>query len=415
MAAGFLLSPLHAEPIQIKVISWNLQSDQSSDDFVAAQAAQKGVIDIWGLSEVRDQETLTTFENAIEEATGIEYTSKLSEAGSRDRLAILFNATVFNAIDVTPGDQSLDPFFEIKEVQVTPGLRPGLAVLLEGRRTGQRFFLVANHFKCCGGQSNIATRVAQAEALNAFANSQSLPVMAIGDFNTPTPVSGDVIPDALHTMTVEGPFQWVKPGVLVPTEDTGSVLDYLLVANPVEGWTGTATILRRAGNNAAQPGDPFVDTAESTDHRPVLGVFTLHSDSRIEELEEELALLDARRAEILAELERLRNPPEGQLRIIQLVPNPAGADDNAESVTIENVGGQDIDLSGWSIGDDDSLGEPWPLSGIIAPAEQRVIVRAGAGMQLGNGGDTIRLIAPDGAIVHEVSYGPVQSGEVVTP
>jgi hypothetical protein len=36
-------------------------------------------------------------------------------------------------------------------------------------------------------------------------------------------------------------------------------------------------------------------------------------------------------------------------------------------------------------------------------------------MQLGNGGDTIRLIAPDGAIVHEVSYGPVQSGEVVTP
>jgi hypothetical protein len=102
--------------------------------------AQKGVIDIWGLSEVRNQSALDTFHEKIEQATVEEYVAKLSNSGSSDRLAILYRKSVF--------DPKSD-FFEISRIKVSQGLRPGFAIRLARKKTGQEFMFMVNHLKCC--------------------------------------------------------------------------------------------------------------------------------------------------------------------------------------------------------------------------------------------------------------------------
>lgn len=105
-----------------------------------------------------------------------------------------------------------------------------------------------------------------------------------------------------------------------------------------------------------------------------------------------------------------------ELRIVRLIPNPEGRDDEAESVTVKNVGGTSVELRGWQLTDDDAPNEFWTLSGSLGPDQEVTVVRANVGFQLGNNGDTVRLLAPDGTVAHEVTYvGPVDSGMVITP
>ncbi|MCO6459177.1 MAG: lamin tail domain-containing protein [Pirellulaceae bacterium] len=105
-----------------------------------------------------------------------------------------------------------------------------------------------------------------------------------------------------------------------------------------------------------------------------------------------------------------------RVRIVRLVPNPVGADDEAESVTIQNQAAMAVELAGWLLKDDDGEDQFWTLSGRLAPGQELTVVRPGSGMQLGNSGDTVRLVAPGGQVVHEITYdGPVEPGAVVRP
>lgn len=92
-------------------------------------------------------------------------------------------------------------------------------------------------------------------------------------------------------------------------------------------------------------------------------------------------------------------------------PNPAGIDAGNEWVDIANAGGESVSLEGFSLRD--RQGGQVPLSGTIdRGALRRVRLAAGAGLQLGNAGDDIRLM--HGAdVVHEVSYERAGRGEVI--
>jgi len=100
------------------------------------------------------------------------------------------------------------------------------------------------------------------------------------------------------------------------------------------------------------------------------------------------------------------------IRIVALLPNPAGSDHNAEQVTLRNLGGGDVSLVGWRIAD--LGGNEFPLSGTIAAGATHVITLQRSAM-LNNDGDEVRLLSPSG-VEHTVRYdGPVASGEVVMP
>ena len=221
---------------------------------------------------------------------------------------------------------------------------------------------------------------------------------------------------ALAEMTEDGPFTWIRPDVLARTEDTGpTILDYVLVAKPVSGWITQSTILRRDDMMPIEADAPFDDTADSTDHRPLRATIVLHTDSRIEELLEAIALLEGELAAKRLELERLLGEENETGRpavvIDRMIPNPVGADANAESVTLLNTGPGSVDLSGWKLADDD--GGHWPLAGDIAPDQERTFVRNGTGMQLGNGGDLVMLINNDGDEVDQIEYASAGSGQII--
>ncbi len=102
-----------------------------------------------------------------------------------------------------------------------------------------------------------------------------------------------------------------------------------------------------------------------------------------------------------------------RVRIVSLVPDPAGDDFSSERITFMNSGSAAIDLAGWRARD--LAGNVWNLDGLasIAAGENKTLLRNGAAMSLNNGGDTIELVAPDGTVVQTVVYGKVSVDQVV--
>ena len=190
--------------------------------------AQKGVIDIWGLSEVRNQSALDTFHEKIEQATVEEYVAKLSNSGSFDRLAILYRKSVF--------DPKSD-FFEISRIKVSQGLRPGFAIRLAGKKNDQEFMFMVNHLKCCFDKpSDFEKRRKQVRGMNSVADQNNdVPIIAVGDLNTRVSVeTGELIDPAIKALIEgDGSYEWIRPKVLAQTEDNVSAFDDLGVDQPL--------------------------------------------------------------------------------------------------------------------------------------------------------------------------------------
>jgi uncharacterized protein YukJ len=83
--------------------------------------------------------------------------------------------------------------------------------------------------------------------------------------------------------------------------------------------------------------------------------------------------------------------------------NPAGDDPGKEVVVIGNTTLTAVELNGWSIVDKNNV--PEVLAGVLLPAGGSVpVVLSGSGAQLSNKGGTIRLLNPEGVLIHAVSY-----------
>ncbi len=111
----------------------------------------------------------------------------------------------------------------------------------------------------------------------------------------------------------------------------------------------------------------------------------------------------------------------GAIRISEIMsdPDPAGRDAAYEWVELVNISAEPVDLAGWKLGDGS---EQQTLSAFVVPASGYVVIggasailRAGVvvlaspggevGNGLGNDGDQVILIAPNGEVADEMSYG----------
>jgi uncharacterized protein YukJ len=83
--------------------------------------------------------------------------------------------------------------------------------------------------------------------------------------------------------------------------------------------------------------------------------------------------------------------------------NPVGEDPGKEVVVIGNTTLTTADLTGWSIVDKNNMVDV--LGGVLLPPGGSVsVVLSGGGAQLSNKGGTIRLMNPEGILMHAVSY-----------
>ena len=105
-------------------------------------------------------------------------------------------------------------------------------------------------------------------------------------------------------------------------------------------------------------------------------------------------------------------PPasDGDVRVLAMLVNPDGHDVGRETVTLVHAGRGSISLNGWMLVDRND--RRTALDGItIRPGFPLTIELDGSGVQLSNNGAVIRLVNPQGAVVHEAAYTRAQAKE----
>lgn len=279
---------------EITVISWNVESGGADPGVVAGQMGAMDGVDLWGLCEVHGQAWADQFEVGAETGEPGDFTSILGTTGQSDRLLILYDNQQFTLVNR----------FEIgwtNQHWYTPNMRPrsALVATLRHNGTNQEFFFMVNHLYRGSGVD--PRRLDQAAMLAQWARQQTIPVIAVGDYN----FDWDLDPSdcaenynkGLGAMTICG-FDWLKPAHMVKTHDSyyNSVLDFIFLANYAGVISGTSEIVVR-------PND-FPDDSTTPDHRPVKAVLNIGPPTgqsllrqqmlqRIAELEQELAELKA--------------------------------------------------------------------------------------------------------------------------
>jgi uncharacterized protein YukJ len=98
--------------------------------------------------------------------------------------------------------------------------------------------------------------------------------------------------------------------------------------------------------------------------------------------------------------------PDGKLRIVAALVNPAGREEGRETVTLLNATATEVDLRGWRIAD--AQKRKHALQGTIAPGEA-LTVRLAPPVALSNAGGIITLLDDSGLKVHGVSYTKQQA------
>ena len=218
----------------------------------------------------------------------------MGTTGGGDRLLIVYDADRFELVQQ----------FELHDINPQGRVRAPLVAHLKIATSGQEFLFMVNHLF----RTNNAARHEQARLLNAWAREQTLPVIAVGDYNYDWDVAqGETRHDqGFDEMTRDAVFVWVRPPMLITTQCSrqfNSVLDFIFTAHGAKAWQGTSEILER------QP-EYCPDTRATSDHRPVLATFTLSGSSP----------QTGSRAEILERIGRIESELRALKTLIEQLP-----------------------------------------------------------------------------------------------
>lgn len=238
----------------ITVVGWNTELNGADVKVIAARIAAFQDVDLWGLVEINRASATPTLELAAEEGENADYASVLGASGGGDRMLAIYDTTRFTLVDS----------WEIKEINTTGNARAPLVLQLQEKASGEALLFMVNHLY----RTRNEERYQQARLLNQWAASQTLPVIAVGDYNFDWDVASEEHDTGYNLLTNGSEFTWVKPATLITTQCSGwpcqfnSVLDFVFVAGPAQQWRAESEIIVEDGD--------FPDNASTSDHRPVL-------------------------------------------------------------------------------------------------------------------------------------------------
>ncbi len=261
-ASSFQGSAFTDTSVEITVAALNVESGDANPRVIAEQyiAPLEG-IDIWGLSEVQNAEWLRILEEGAEAGEGDDFRSILGQSGGGDRLATVYNPELFKEL----GTDELDA------LSFGGRVRAALITHFQVRANGQEFLFVVNHLY----RSKEDLRHEQAQMLNAWAQTQTLPIIAVGDYNFDFDViqgDGGTRDRGFDLMTQSELFEWIRPQVLVASHcssEYNTILDFIFVGNQAMNWAvKDSTILYADPQSGYCPDDSL-----KSDHRPVIATF----------------------------------------------------------------------------------------------------------------------------------------------
>lgn len=291
--------------VTLRVCGWNVEGISNNGDvdpaLIESQLAAKDGVDIWGLSEVNPN-FFDEFERGAAMGEGSPFEVIPGTTGGDIRLAIIFDTS---KVDLLGSDELNLPQFS--------NHRAPLVARFRGKTTGQEFLFMVNHL----ASGNASSNQAQANALNTWANQQTLPVINVGDFNFRLNLTSGSVRPGLGIMT-NGPWHELQPVFRARTQaNFNSILDHVFIANrqAAMGWTGVARIINRNGDQVSNTTN-FSDTSSESDHRPVDAILTLQTappggsgggGGGTASLENRVEALEGNMEELANKLERIEN------------------------------------------------------------------------------------------------------------
>ena len=167
---------------------------------------------------------------------------------------------------------------------MTAGGACALACQFHDVITGTDFLVVLNHL----ARHDVGLRQQQAKGLRLWAAAQTLPVIAMGDFNFDYNFATQAGNAAFTEFLSDGTWKWVRPEPLIDTnwadhdgngsdDYPNSMLDFVFVAGAARGWEATCSVVVRAGD--------FPDDQTTSDHRPVRCVMDVPSAGGVESID----------------------------------------------------------------------------------------------------------------------------------
>ncbi|WP_413168204.1 endonuclease/exonuclease/phosphatase family protein [Capilliphycus salinus ALCB114379] len=245
---------------QLSVIGFNVESGDADPNYIANQYIKpiRGV-DLWGFSEVQNQSWADRFESAIEINNQADFKSLLGTTGNADKLAIVYNSNQLNLIKKE----------ELNQINIGGSVRAALVGHFQVKSTGQEFLFMVNHLY----RTNDRSRHEQARLLNRWAQKQTLPIIAVGDYNFDWDVkNGDSKRDPGYDLLTENDvFTWVRPQEIIATHCStryNTVLDFVFISSRPKPISASSKILYPEA-------DYCPDTPQKSDHRPVQATFVL--------------------------------------------------------------------------------------------------------------------------------------------
>lgn len=282
---------------RLTVISYNVESDDVDDTDptkVAEDIQRIAGADVWGLSEVANQEAADIFTQAVTVPSS-SYTSILGTTGSNDKLQLIFNRNRLRLISS-------------EELNGSGGTREPLVGRFEFLPNGQEFLFMVNHFN----RREAEKRQKQAQFVREWGKQQTLPIIAVGDYNfdvDPRNKSGNA---AFEIFNQDDTFAWIEPQCLStdtcpPTGSQcdpqyNSILDFVFVTGAAKQWQGESDLLFLEEEVCPKEESGY------SDHRPVSATFRVNSSSEIDGGVTDTGSL----------------PSDARVRIASLLPNPAG-------------------------------------------------------------------------------------------
>jgi hypothetical protein len=243
--------------VRILLLGWNVESGGNDPTVIADQLKAFEGYDLIGLTEVK-KDNAAKYAQAAGDGEGAkgsaqaDFKHKVSSTGGSDRMVIIWDNKRFKLI----GDAK-----EITELSEGNHRAPFYAQF-KIKGTPTEFIFMVNHL--ARGKSTL--RQKQAKGLSDWAATQTLPIIAVGDYNFDYSVDTGEGNEGFNKMLEAGVFEWVVPDDLFKTQSTDrymGVLDFMFIANKPANWKVSSKILTRE--------NPFPDNDKTSDHRPIQG------------------------------------------------------------------------------------------------------------------------------------------------
>ncbi|QEG23094.1 endonuclease/exonuclease/phosphatase family protein [Mariniblastus fucicola] len=238
----------------LKFLSWNVESEGSDPDTIVKELGELGRYDVIALTEV-----LPTAATDFCSAFGDDYNYLMSETGRSDRLMLIYNKQTLSFVRQ----------FELHDINYKSRYRSPLVGHFKDLLSGKEILVMVNHL----ARGKAEMRQMQATKLVEWARDQTMPVVALGDYNFDYEFATRKGNEAFRLFMKDSIWKWIEPIELIDTnwyddprqpdgkdDYPGSMLDFGFVAGPAKDWTTSCKVIVREGD--------FPDDEKTSDHRP---------------------------------------------------------------------------------------------------------------------------------------------------